>query len=940
MGVSTLVAKGAARMILFTSDWQMKLASLPLLSDLVPVLSHVCDAEGVRAIVLAGDMKDPLNPLDVRVGNAACEIVDAFRLKGIPFYVLLGNHDMTGYADASSNWFPMLRAAGATAIDLPGVEEIAGARLFFAPYSRDQAALLKHMDTWSVPSAKGGYGIPNVLVMHDSIEGVYASGKHAVPDGIPRSVLARFDFVVSGHIHFPQSSTDNRIWYVGSPYACDWGEVNQTKRLLLFDPRKRSMQSIPLALPGLFDPALPDFPKMLPAGSTVRIRFSVPDGDSEASAAVAAQAKAASKYPGCKVVVESLETEAAELDTPVKTVTDDAAIAVFVKQAVPDSLRADADAIAHYLTVKLQEAGGGGRQSEGLVLDSFEAVNVLTYERIKYKYGSGVTVVYGRNLDWRGLTERSNGSGKTNFLQLPLIALFGKTVKGQTHDAWKRNGSKGECWVKLRLRAAGRAIEITRGRNPKGITVIVDGGTPETGKDSELQKRIEELTGLTWDVASAALWIDQRRANRLVYGQDTEKKALLSQFLNLERFSRAQALVKADRDKRERALELARWDLAACVDSIKTLAETVSASKTDDDELSACESAVGEARRLLREVEEEARRTINRLGKDREAHTNNSAEAGARRGNAMAKLGAARAAVDRLTAELKVARKLDVANCPTCGSALDATRTRARIEELKSELRTQEEEVSSVQKRVRRYDETIDEENRAAAKLEAAQRKTDDVVREAKQRLQVVEAKLSALQQVHGALDSTRQALRTKKELRISLTDLVRTHEHDLEADKFAVMCMGKNGVPAYLMTRLCPRLNRAARRYSALIADGMLKVSFAVDTTSQDVQVMIENLQGGALLEDQSVGEATSATLIVSLALRDVMFPCNVLAADEPGDGLDEAGARAMALVFKRLVSVYPSILLTSHNPHVLAELSSCRMLEVVKQGKVSVIK
>lgn len=922
-------------MILFTSDWQMKTASLPMVTELVPILHRVCDEEGVKAVVHCGDMKDPLNPLDVRVSNAACEVAESFRLKGIPFYVLLGNHDMTGYHQNSSNWFPTLRAAGATAVDIPAIEEVAGARLFFAPYMRDQAALLKIMDGWKVPAK----GLPNVLVMHDAIEGVFSSSKHVLPDGLPRAALARFDFVFSGHIHYPQSSKDGKVWFVGSPYMCDWGELNQQKRLLLFNPLKRIVRSIPLSLPGLYDPAEPEFPKALPAGSTVRIRFAVGDGDTEASAALAVRAKAEAKYPHCKVLTEPIEPEAAEVSAPVKALTDDEAIAAFVKQAVPEHLRGDAEAITHYLTVKLAEVSGGGRQAEGLTFESFEAVNVLSFERVRYKYGAGVTVVYGRNEDWQGVTERSNGSGKTNFLQIPLIALFGKTIKGQAHDAWMRNGSKGECWVKLRLRAAGRLIEITRGRHPKGAEVSVDGGKPETGKDNIIQRRIEELTGLTWDVASAALWIDQRRANRLVYGQDTEKKALLSQFLNLERFNRAQVVVKENRDKRERALTTARVELAACAESVRTLADTVKESKTDDEALSLREAGLEAARVAMRDVEEAGRRVINKASKECEAHTQTATEASNRRNNAVGKLGAARATVERLTGELRRAQKLDVANCPTCGGALNPKRTQERIDELKALLRSAEEDVSEVQKRVRRYDTTITECDQQVAKLEAEKRAADDQVRQARQQLTAAEAELSALRQLHTALDKVRQALRAKKEARASLEELVRTHERDLEIDKFAVACMGKNGVPAYLMMRLCPRLNRAARKYSALIADGMIRVSFAIDA-GQDVNTVVENLQGGALLEDQSVGEATSATLIVSLALRDVMLPCNVLAADEPGDGLDEAGARAMAGVFKRLAAVYPSILITSHNPHVLAELSSCKLLEVVKHGKVSAIK
>ncbi|WP_460924139.1 hypothetical protein, partial [Staphylococcus aureus] len=105
------------------------------------------------------------------------------------------------------------------------------------------------------------------------------------------------------------------------------------------------------------------------------------------------------------------------------------------------------------------------------------------------------------------------------------------------------------------------------------------------GKDHETQRQIEEITGLTWDVAVTARWIDQRKANKLLHGQDAERKAILSQFLNLERFARAVIAIKFDRDRRAAALEAAKSEAAGVVASIETLRAALASVATDADTL-------------------------------------------------------------------------------------------------------------------------------------------------------------------------------------------------------------------------------------------------------------------------------------------------------------------------------------------------------------------
>ena len=912
--------------ILITSDWQMSVRNLPQIEDLVARIHQIAAEENVTSIVHLGDVKEHLNPVDLRVTNAAMRAIVSFKLKEIDTYILKGNHDAASYADTSETWLPSLQAAGAHTIDQPFGCVLNGVPCFFVPFMRDPAVLEDVL-------TKTADVKPHVLFLHASIEGAYDNGTHVVAaaDAIPRKVLDRFDLTISGHIHMPQSDK-RRIWYVGSPFAMDWGEVNQRKRVLILNARSGKVKSVWLDFPGLFDPALPDFPAQVPAGSTIRVRYKVPAGETEASAAVPVRVKAEKHYPGCQIVTEAIEEEQTQVEDVATDESDAAAIAAYVTQAVPENLAGDIDAIVHDIVTKLCESGGGVRQTAQLEFVRFEARNVLTFEHVKYEFKKGVTLLSGLNHDWDG---RSNGAGKTNFLQLPLIALAGKTAKGQTADAWRRNGSKGESWVKLWLKVDGREVLVQRGREPKGIRVVVDGKDVTRGKEHETQRQIEELTGLTWDVAVTSLWIDQRKANKLLHGQDAERKALLSQFLNLERFTRAQVLAKQQRDRRAEALQAAQADLSAEQGTVATLDKAVSAS-VDTEALAQARACVEKAKEALSAKEEDARAAINRGVKERAEIEEEFAQAEKRNRAASLKLGAAQKTVEDAESAVHKARKLDTAECPTCGAALNRQAIKARIEELKEQQAQAEQEVADIKKRLNGYKAIIIKSGERLAALAALERKQQDAVAAFRYELRQAQVQVEAAEKLYTAMQGTRDALQVARQRVSVLQDLVTHHQGNLDTDKFIVAALGKNGIPAFLMARACPRLNRAARRYSKLVSNGVIQAQFSLDDR-QDLTATVVNTQGGLEVEDQSVGETTSAVLVVALALRDIMLPCNVLIADEPGDGLDEIGAKALAKVLRGLAAVYRSVLVTTHNPYIMAELSDCRVRQVVKKGKVS---
>jgi len=85
---------------------------------------------------------------------------------------------------------------------------------------------------------------PKLLFGHFQVEGAFFNNSTALT-GVPKSVLQKFNLVMLGHIHIPQSVTP-KIHYVGSPFQQDWGEANQSKRVGIVDTNQMTVEWVPL----------------------------------------------------------------------------------------------------------------------------------------------------------------------------------------------------------------------------------------------------------------------------------------------------------------------------------------------------------------------------------------------------------------------------------------------------------------------------------------------------------------------------------------------------------------------------------------------------------------------------------------------------------------------------------------------------------------------
>jgi len=920
-------------MILFTSDWQLSNSNLPRMDQVVKEIFTIRKKHPFTHIINLGDVKHAMSPpIDVRVVNWTIEMIANFSKAEIGTSFLQGNHDRIALNDGAADWFPALERFGSQVFSSPGSFRFGGITFYMIPFFRKdedfRQAVLRASEEANASKS------PAVICFHQTVKGASLRVGTQVADGSDDSEVddlcpGVFHACIGGHIHKPQvlRGQFGAVHYVGSPICHDWGEVNQQKGYLFLD-RRGKLTRINSKLPGWVDPDLPDFPTKRRNWTGIDFRCRVPvSGKNSSTELATARARLENKYPGAvlHIIPEVIADGAAALIDPESG--QDEAVVQYVKDTAPPNF--PEEKVIGYLNSKIEAAGGSARNVRGIEFQSAVAENVLSFEFVKADFSmKGITVVSGENLDW----DESNGSGKTNFLQLLAIALFGRTRKGQKADAWVRDTvPKEKAYVALELILPdGREMKILRQRNPAKLEVTV-GDNITTGKGA--QDDIETLTGLTWDLLTSVIYLDQSEGNTLVDGTDGERKALIFQVLQLEKYETARKLVKADlfeAEKREARALLNKDHAVQRVEEFEDLIELASDGKINVNVVNA----------ELALLKKKFRGNAAKKGKVSQKYADADEAADKlkpKRDAAMTAHASAVATAGTVEKALRLAESLR-ATCSKCGQDIAEEYRVTRVSEMTRELASAKRKAVGLALSFRKLEGAIAQYHK---KAEDAGEELDVL----QQAAQSYDRGIAVNEQLllRGKEQQKRlQELRTKRTAaKKSVKEWMAKHDKASKSRivfQYCVKALSKSGIPAYLTANLCPRLSAAALTYSELFADGAIQVEFVIDER-QDLDVQVTNEYGGAGLLAQSRGEASVVSLIVGFALRDVITPANILIADEPGDGLDERRATLFSQGLQEIESRFGALWVTTHNRTILEALSDARQIKITKKGKVSEI-
>ena len=930
--------------ILITSDWQTDYENLELCSKAAEEILQLKEEHRFEVLIHAGDLKRQYNPIDVRIVNFWLKMIGKCRKAGLEVFVNLGNHDRVGMHVDTQNWLPVVRKAGAFAYDEPQLvvgsftdRGVSIPPLAFLPF-RNNPVLLKREAHDLAKKANEN----SILIFHCDLKNARYNvlSRSAVDLSVEDLYPDKYMFCVGGHLHFQHKVADN-IWYVGSPFAMDWGEANQRKGYLLIDTLKKTIKRIRSKIPGWYDPNWPGFEESKPEswkGAKVRIKVPCDGVQHVRELLEKARVEAAKKYDGAEIVTVPEFREAERAEGKIRLgLPDEKKIRIYVQETLPDELRGYESAIKKYLVEQLSLVGGLEREHGELKFLKTRARNFLSYEKLDFIFEPGLCVIAGENKDWKG---RSNGSGKTSALQPIAVTLFGQTFKGQKHDGWMRRGTdkKEEVFAKVWFQdSQGRACWVNRPRQPKEskLKLVVDGDVVESGNRPEsTQKLIEQVTGYTWETLANAIYIDQSKSHLMLTGTESERKGFLAKLQNLERFERAEKSVRDQKSDFERRYELNSDRLQSVLTEEKNLLDTISRAKR----ILALNASVSVSYRRVKrlflskkaELETwEAKAEMNLTLLDKELVEIEKVD------KEMTKqLASVEERLDVLRTRLSKFKRMEGV-CPTCERVIDEKAIQLAIPEMEKKIRGLEKQVEGFGGlEWQRKSQRRGLENKKIKWLR--NKSLAGEVSDLQVRMEKLKFEWLQYKRQQELIDGLQKQVNQCKELGSGLTRKKIKIGKWLKVLKYSQSVFQRNGLPASLNQQICPELNQAAAEYAELFAQREIQVRFAVDEEGR-LDVRVINAHGGEGVADQSEGEMKMASLITSFAVRSVAPKTNILILDEPGDGLDAISARSFARGLKQVTDRFGSILLTTHNPAILSELADAKLVVVRKENGIS---
>jgi len=195
-------------------------------------IHKTCIEQDIKTVFFLGDFFHTRDKLYTMVMSKAIRKMDIFSKSNIEIIMLVGNHDLplkntTKHHNLSMflNQFKI--------VDGPCVWEGNKANIYMLPY-------IESIDKtkWALQEIEKlrEKNKVNMLFGHfDIFSAKMGNTVSLSPFGLkPDQLSKNWDYVISGHYHSYQKIRQN-VWYVGSPLQQNFGEVGQTKGIIIYD---------------------------------------------------------------------------------------------------------------------------------------------------------------------------------------------------------------------------------------------------------------------------------------------------------------------------------------------------------------------------------------------------------------------------------------------------------------------------------------------------------------------------------------------------------------------------------------------------------------------------------------------------------------------------------------------------------------------------------
>jgi len=564
-------------------------------------IASVCDSHAAD-LIIAGDLFDRPKPTpgDYRLAGECLAMVKGKK------YVIPGNHDKTGSGSATVHAYETRLFEGhALQVMSDDIFFLGGIKhnLMFAPYFADTPEKT-YADR--ITESYNRYNAPGqltILVCHIDVPGAIYGAEQEIQIGkvgtLPTG-LKNVDLVLAGHIHKHQKFQygNATVVYPGALSRTSHTEENEAKGFLLLDTEKpdkirfikrtndRQYLTVQRKWTGSFV-----LPKEL-AGKKGCIRYII---------------NAAKKYSGMidrRAIEKRLLKRFDEVRVQInyeREVSEAAKKATtgrgfgeyedqWLKRHATGRVASIRKLFSSYKKKLDLDVVSTGNRSSGSVLKRVYIKDYQSIGEVECDFAANDCVGILGEID--GKLTKSNGAGKSSFIEAIRFALNGETRYAKNGNAVRR-GADGTL-VEVDLENGTGDYTVRRALNKRGTaTALVLKGDEQLARGpNEVSDWIEKNTGSTKRFFDALIWLGKKRRKALLEARPTDRLKAIQEPLPLDLYEKMLVLIKKDRtaaksevDTATGALEALEVDPSELTELKKKLTGTVNKRKKAEQQI-------------------------------------------------------------------------------------------------------------------------------------------------------------------------------------------------------------------------------------------------------------------------------------------------------------------------------------------------------------------
>lgn len=622
--------------------------------------------------------------------------------------------------------------------------------------------------------------------------------------------------------------------------------------------------------------------------------------------------------------------------------------------------------------------------------------NFLVYgkEQVVNIDSQGLVLIQGINQDSNGF--KSNGAGKSTFLEAILYCLYGKLSDGKSGDDIINNKVKKNTKVTLTFLIGNDEYRIERYRKDKDFkskTLLFLNDKEITKSSVKLTNEfIVELVQMSEETFLNSIVFGRTNKTKFTQANDKEKKQILEDMANISIYMRAYNITKDDMADIKDEITKVNSDIAIkneYLNGIQAKEDVVVQQRNAYDAYMArLQDTYDNAKAVVATIESQGSR------KDREDQYNQVAqqlqdiETKLQSINLDTSVSENYSANDqhitmlrndykRIKAERdKFGQQLYKLNnstspvCEWCGSVLNEEHKNKEMKRLAEEYSTRDSSLTTIEQQAndliainKELESKVEQENEVKANYRELLSQQSSISRakdNASRNLADYDQQVSLLDSAKDALehpqmsepitpeDNKKDIEKATKVIKKYQKDKDKLEEKYGEFSKVADLYSNK-GVISHVLDLIMPFINERARYYLGELTDNSISVNINPQSEakngniSEKLNIEVENMNGGNEYDLNSTGEKKRIDLSISLALQDYVMSksttkTNFIAYDEVFDGLDEVGIQRIMHLLKERVKDIPTVFVISHNDK-LSELFE-KTIRITKQDGLSTIE